>query len=90
VSESAEPSDVHHPLRYSAGMMVLSKEHPQVIRYRPTEPLLTPEVPQELRGAVADVVFPLASTGATILAHRGASMSIMGWPTAGLGWLAST
>jgi predicted GH43/DUF377 family glycosyl hydrolase len=58
VSESAEPSDVHHPLRYSAGMMVLSKEHPQMIRYRPAEPLMMPKLAQELRGAVDDVVFP--------------------------------
>jgi len=39
-------------------VMVLSKEHPRVIRYRSTEPVLTPELPQERRGAVANVVFP--------------------------------
>jgi predicted GH43/DUF377 family glycosyl hydrolase len=38
--------------------MVLSKEHPQVIRYRSAEPVLTPVLPQERRGTVADVVFP--------------------------------
>jgi predicted GH43/DUF377 family glycosyl hydrolase len=38
--------------------MVLSKEHPQVIRYRSAEPVLTPELPQERRGTVANVVFP--------------------------------
>jgi beta-1,2-mannobiose phosphorylase / 1,2-beta-oligomannan phosphorylase len=27
--------------------MVLSKEHPRVIRYRSAEPVLTPELPQE-------------------------------------------
>jgi predicted GH43/DUF377 family glycosyl hydrolase len=37
---------------------VLSKEHPQVIRYRSAEPVLTPELPQERRGTVANVVFP--------------------------------
>lgn len=38
--------------------MVLSEEHPHVIRYRSPEPVLTPERPQERRGMVADVVFP--------------------------------
>jgi predicted GH43/DUF377 family glycosyl hydrolase len=44
-------------LRYAAGVMVLAKEHPR-IRYRSAEPLLTPTIPQELSGTVADVVFP--------------------------------
>jgi len=38
--------------------MVLSKEHPQVIRYRSAEPVLTPSLPQERHGTVANVVFP--------------------------------
>jgi predicted GH43/DUF377 family glycosyl hydrolase len=38
--------------------MVLSKEQPQVILYRSTEPVLTPTLPQELRGTIANVVFP--------------------------------
>jgi beta-1,2-mannobiose phosphorylase / 1,2-beta-oligomannan phosphorylase len=38
--------------------MVLSKEQPQVIRYRSAEPVLTPTLPQERRGTVANVVFP--------------------------------
>jgi predicted GH43/DUF377 family glycosyl hydrolase len=38
--------------------MVLSKEHPRVIRYRSEEPVLTPMLPQERRGTVANVVFP--------------------------------
>jgi predicted GH43/DUF377 family glycosyl hydrolase len=45
-------------LRYSAGVMILSKEHPQVIRYRSRKPVLTPELPEECRGTVADVIFP--------------------------------
>ena len=45
-------------LRYSAGVMVLSKEHPRVLRYRSAEPVLTPELPQERHGTVANVVFP--------------------------------
>jgi predicted GH43/DUF377 family glycosyl hydrolase len=38
--------------------MVLTKEHPQVIRYRSTDPVLTPSLPQECQGTVANVVFP--------------------------------
>ena len=47
-----------HPLCYSAGVMVLSKEHPQMIRYRSADPVLTPSLPQERDGTVANVVFP--------------------------------
>jgi predicted GH43/DUF377 family glycosyl hydrolase len=56
VSEVVEPDGPK--LRYSAGVMVLSKEHPRVIRYRSKEPVLTPVLPQERRGTVANVVFP--------------------------------
>ena len=45
-------------LRYSAGVMVLSKEHPRTIRYRSVHPVLTPDLPRERRGIVANVVFP--------------------------------
>jgi len=45
-------------LCYSAGVMVLSKEHPQDILYRSTNPALEPCLPQERDGTVADVVFP--------------------------------
>jgi predicted GH43/DUF377 family glycosyl hydrolase len=58
VSEIAQPSNGVHHLCYAAGVMVLSKEHPQVIRYRSTEPVLTPTLPQERQGTVANVVFP--------------------------------
>ena len=58
VSETAEPSNDGHHLCYSAGVMVLSKEHPRVIRYRSAEPVLTPVLPQERRGTIANVVFP--------------------------------
>ena len=58
VSEMPEPSNDGHDLCYSAGVMVLSKEHPRVIRYRSAEPVLTPMLPQERRGIIANVVFP--------------------------------
>jgi predicted GH43/DUF377 family glycosyl hydrolase len=38
--------------------MVLSREHPQQIRYRSAEPVLTPLLPQERSGTIANVVFP--------------------------------
>jgi predicted GH43/DUF377 family glycosyl hydrolase len=58
VSEVAALAGSTKELCYSAGVMLLSKEHPQVIRYRSTEPVLTPSMPQERDGTVANVVFP--------------------------------
>jgi hypothetical protein len=58
VCEMGQASKGAHPLRYSAGIMVLSKHHPQLIRYRSTDPVLTPSMPQERDGTVANVVFP--------------------------------
>jgi predicted GH43/DUF377 family glycosyl hydrolase len=58
VCEIAEPSSNGHQLCYSAGVMVLSKEHPQLIRYRSTKPVLTPILPQERSGIIDNVVFP--------------------------------
>ncbi|HKM56197.1 MAG TPA: glycosidase, partial [Isosphaeraceae bacterium] len=60
VCELSEPSTAAHKLCYSAGVLVLSQEHPRVIRYRSSEPVLTPELPQERIGTVANVVFPTA------------------------------
>jgi len=58
VSELSVPTSEVRQLRYSAGVMVLSKEHPNFIRYRSPEPVLTPELPQERQGTIANVVFP--------------------------------
>jgi predicted GH43/DUF377 family glycosyl hydrolase len=58
VSEASEPTDGGHQLCYSAGVMVLSNEHPRIILYRSVEPVLTPESPNELRGTIGKVVFP--------------------------------
>ncbi len=43
---------------YPAGVMVLSERHPRVISYRSANPVLTPLLPQERDGGVANVVFP--------------------------------
>jgi predicted GH43/DUF377 family glycosyl hydrolase len=53
-----DPDNTAHHLRSSAGVMVVSKEHPQLIRYRSADPVLTPSLPQERDGTVANVVFP--------------------------------
>ena len=58
VSEVKEPNSDRHQLCYSAGVMVISKEHPLVIRYRSAEPVLTPILPQERHGTIANVEFP--------------------------------
>ncbi len=58
VSKMEEPENNERQLCYSAGVMVLSKEHPREIRYRSTEPVLTPQLPQERHGTIANVVFP--------------------------------
>ena len=38
--------------------MVLSVEHPRMIRYRPPEPVLSPMLHEERHGIVPNVVFP--------------------------------
>ena len=38
--------------------MMLSKEDPREIRYRSAEPILTPVLPEECLGTIANVVFP--------------------------------
>lgn len=38
--------------------MVLSNEHPRMVRYRSPKPVLTPELPDERSGTIANVVFP--------------------------------
>ncbi len=43
---------------YSAGAMVLSKEHPNRTIYRSPEPVLVPDGPLECHGTVDNVVFP--------------------------------
>jgi predicted GH43/DUF377 family glycosyl hydrolase len=58
VSEAVSAGVGSHTLCYAAGVMVLSEKHPRVIRYRSTQPVLRPELPQEQDGTVANVVFP--------------------------------
>ncbi len=58
VSEIAEAGKDGSKLCYSAGAMILSKEHPRTIRYRSVKPVLKPELPQERQGIIDNVVFP--------------------------------
>ena len=58
VNEVSEPGIEGLHLRYSAGLMILSKEHPRSILYRSVEPVLTPLMPEERSGIVPNVVFP--------------------------------
>jgi predicted GH43/DUF377 family glycosyl hydrolase len=52
--------DRYTGVMYSIGAVVLNIEHPHIIRYRSTEPLLLPQTPSELHGIVNNVVFPSA------------------------------
>lgn len=58
VGETSQPDARGRNLTYSAGVMVLSEDHPRVILYRSPQPVLTPDLPEEREGAVANVVFP--------------------------------
>jgi len=58
VGDLAPPSPTGRNLCYSAGALVLSKEHPNRIEYRSPEPVLVPEGPLENEGTVDSVVFP--------------------------------
>jgi beta-1,2-mannobiose phosphorylase / 1,2-beta-oligomannan phosphorylase len=58
VSEASPPGSAVRKLCYSAGVMILSRQHPRAIHYRSPEPVLTPELPAERRGTIANVVFP--------------------------------
>ena len=58
VSKMAKSGLNKRGLCYSAGVMVLAQEHPRTILYRSPQPVLTPVLPEERVGTIADVVFP--------------------------------
>ena len=58
VHEVDVPGGPKHPLCYSAGIMILSSQHPRVILYRTPEPVLEPLLREERQGIVPNVVFP--------------------------------
>lgn len=51
--EAAKPK-----FRYSAGLMIHDAQHPQIVRYRSPQPVLTPQTGEETKGIVDNVVFP--------------------------------
>jgi beta-1,2-mannobiose phosphorylase / 1,2-beta-oligomannan phosphorylase len=58
VSKMNKPDAGARKLCYSAGVMVLDRDHPRTILYRSPQPILTPELIEERLGIVTDVVFP--------------------------------
>lgn len=58
VSEMRTSEKDSHQLRYAAGVMILDKEHPEKILYRSPKPILSPDLPEEQVGIIANVVFP--------------------------------
>jgi predicted GH43/DUF377 family glycosyl hydrolase len=58
VHDIPQPGLTGRKICYSAGAMVLSKEHPNRTVYRSPEPVLVPDGPLECHGTVDDVVFP--------------------------------
>lgn len=58
VHDMPQPDLIGRKMRYSAGVMVLSKEHPNKVIYRSPEPVLVPHGPLECHGTVDNVVFP--------------------------------
>ena len=58
VKEITNHGQNEHKLCYSAGIMILDKEHPYTIRYRSVKPIMKPLLSQERIGTVDNVVFP--------------------------------
>ena len=56
--DATEPGADQRRLCYSAGAMMLSETHPRFIRHRSPTPVLTPKLPFECKGTIANVVFP--------------------------------
>ena len=57
VTDLATDRDAHQ-ITYSAGVMILSKDHPQDLLYRSTHPVLSPRPSTGPRGTPSNVVFP--------------------------------
>jgi len=58
VSDGSSADENVRRLIYSAGVMMLSFEHPKTLLYRSSEPALVPEPSLGRRGTPSDVVFP--------------------------------
>jgi predicted GH43/DUF377 family glycosyl hydrolase len=58
VTDLAPADSGTHQITYSAGVMVLSKDHPHELLYRSTHPALSPQTSIGPRGTTSNVVFP--------------------------------
>jgi beta-1,2-mannobiose phosphorylase / 1,2-beta-oligomannan phosphorylase len=58
VQEAPGSRPDHRQYIYSAGVMILDRDHPHRVLYRTPEPALFPSEPDELEGVVNGVVFP--------------------------------
>ncbi len=58
VKETGLATTGRQQLSYSAGIMLLDKDQPHQILYRSPEPVLSPDLPEEQVGTIANVVFP--------------------------------
>jgi predicted GH43/DUF377 family glycosyl hydrolase len=58
VSEMLLPDTGEERITYSAGVMMLSKEYPQILIYRSMKPVLVPRPSTGPRGTPSNVVFP--------------------------------
>lgn len=45
---------------YAAGVLILDRDDPRIVRYRSPQPILSPDLPEEQHGIVSNVVFPTA------------------------------
>lgn len=69
VGGTSDQPDRPKRLHYSAGVIVLDKHDPWIILYRSKRPVLSPEIPEERHGVVANVVFPTGVDVRTDLGH---------------------
>ena len=58
VSNLRPVSDNLGELSYSAGIMILDRENPEKILYRSTNPIMSPNLPEEREGIIDNVIFP--------------------------------
>jgi predicted GH43/DUF377 family glycosyl hydrolase len=58
VSEMVQPDSNEERITYSAGIMMLDKDHPQKLLYRSLKPVLVPQPSTQQRGTPSNVVFP--------------------------------
>ena len=58
VQELPASTTEHTALCYSAGVMILSENHPDQVIYRSLNPVLQPELAEEKVGVIANVIFP--------------------------------